>query len=88
MGEDVSYGNRSVKVYFMKVEKNRKCVFLSNCLCTIYDARPIQCKKTPYDFFAYKELWEYMPCVNKRYYVEQKSYGQDMELVKELLEGY
>lgn len=45
-------------------------------------------KKHRMIFFAYKELWEYMPCVNKRYYVEQKSYGQDMELVKELLEGY
>lgn len=86
--KDISYGNSSIRVFFMKVEKNRKCVFLNNNLCTIYNIRPIQCKKTPYNFFPYSKLWEYMPCVNREQYIKRNSYTEDMELIKELLKGY
>lgn len=88
VGKDIPCGDSSIKVYFMKVGKDRKCVFLNNSLCTIYNIRPTQCKKTPYDFFAYKKLWGYMPCVKGEYYSERKSYDEDMELLKELLHGY
>ena len=69
-------------------KKNRKCAFLDNRLCRIYEVRPIQCKRTPYNFFAYKKLWEYMPCVDNEKYIDGQSYNEDIELIRELLKGY
>lgn len=86
--KDILYENSSIKIYFMKVEKDRKCAFLDNRLCRIYEVRPIQCKRTPYNFFAYKKLWEYMPCVDNEKYIDGQSYNEDIELIRELLKGY
>lgn len=86
--KNIQYGNKSVKVFFIKVDKSRQCAFLRNNLCTIYPDRPIQCQRTPYDFFSYIELWKYMPCIIKNEYPEGQSYFGDRELVNELLKGY
>ena len=88
VSKDIPYGSTSIKVFFMRVKKDRKCVFLNNSLCMIYHIRPIQCQKTPFEFFAYSKLWEYMPCVDKEQYIEEKSYDKDVKLIKELLNGY
>ena len=38
--------------------------------------------------FAYKKLWEYMPCVDNEKYIDGQSYNEDIELIRELLKGY
>lgn len=86
--KEVTYSTGCLNVYYLKINKTRQCMFLENDLCSIYKYRPVQCKRTPYDFFSYKSLWEYMPCVNKEKYLEGKSYSKDMELIHELFTGY
>lgn len=86
--KDITSGNKSTRVYFLKPDENNECFFLKDRLCSIYKIRPVQCVRTPYEFFSYISLWEYMPCVNANEYVEGYSYTDDIKLVRELLYGY
>lgn len=61
------------------------CPFLKENLCTVHSQKPIQCKRTPYHFFAFYEIWGYMPCVNKECYPEGNSYRDDMALMEKLM---
>ena len=86
--KDIEYSDKHIVVYFMKINADKKCQFLKDDICTIYDIRPTQCRYTPYNFFAYYELWGYMPCVKSKLYPEGNSYERDMKLIEELRNGY
>lgn len=86
--KDMIFGNKSIRVYFLKPDDNNECIFLKNNFCSIYQIRPVQCAKTPYGFFSYSSLWEHLPCVKADEYPEGFSYSDDMKFVKELIHGY
>jgi len=39
-----------ISLHVLKHDKN-SCIFLDNNICVIYDVRPTQCRKAPFNFF-------------------------------------
>ena len=83
--DDMLFEDERIHICYLKTD-NIDCPFLRENLCTIHSQKPIQCKRTPYHFFAYYDIWGYMPCVNKNNYPEGKSYIDDIELIKKFIE--
>lgn len=77
-----------IKVYLLRFV-DCHCIFLSeDNLCKIYDFRPIQCRKAPYEYFSYQEIWGHIPCLDAERLNPNASKAFDMILVDELLKGY
>ena len=83
--KDIIYEDKVLRICYLKTN-NTDCPFLKGNLCTVHLQKPIQCKRTPYDFFAYYEIWGYMPCVCKESYPEGESYENDIALIKKLMD--
>lgn len=81
---DMLFEDEWIQICYLKTD-NTDCPFLRENLCTVHLQKPVQCKRTPYHFFAYYEIWGYMPCVNKRCYPEGNSYLDDITLMKKIL---
>ena len=86
--DDIQCEGYVIKIYMLK-NINNQCIFLSdNNLCEIFEHRPIQCRKAPYSYFAYEDIWEHMPCFDLEEMSKSNSAENDEELVLELLRGY
>lgn len=86
--KNICIESQNIRIFYMNILSNGNCPFLNNNTCSIHEYKPIQCKRTPFNFFFYKELWEYMPCFDKTKDFDQTSYNKDMELMKEVICGY
>jgi Fe-S-cluster containining protein len=79
-------------IYVMKKAENRKCVFLKDDLCTIYQARPLICRFYPFELkeenhkhiFAYTDECPAIgkgPCLEKGYF--EKLFKASLRTMKE-----
>lgn len=83
--DDIMLQDKSIHICYLKTN-NTDCPFLKENLCTVHLQKPIQCKRTPYHFFAYYDIWGYMPCLSKECYPEGSSYIDDIILMKKFME--
>lgn len=84
----LSVKEHKVKLYLLRFI-DCHCIFLGrDNLCKIYKFRPIQCKKAPYEYFSYQDVWGHMPCLDVNHLSMCTSKELDKILVKELLRGY
>lgn len=82
--DDIVFEDDFIHICYLKTN-NTDCPFLEGNLCSVHSKKPIQCKRTPYHFFSYYEIWGYMPCVQKEYYPEGNSYEEDIALMKKIM---
>lgn len=82
--DNVLLEEKSICLCYLKTN-HTDCPFLKGNMCTVHSQKPIQCKRTPYHFFAYYEIWGYMPCINKECYPEGNSYSDDIALMEKFM---
>lgn len=77
-----------VELYCLKII-DRKCIFLQNNLCEVFEGRPFQCKNAPFHFLSYYSLWKHMPCVKEEDFIHIDSSEVDKTMFSQLIEvGY
>lgn len=80
-----TYDKNTVDLYSIKSIDN-KCMFLDDKLCSIYNARPFQCRNAPYNFLGYYEFWKHMPCVTPDDFSKIDTSQSDKKRFKSLVE--
>lgn len=83
----VKIGKVKYDILLLK-SQNKQCIFLNNNLCDIYDSRPIQCKRAPFEYFAQKRIWKNLPCLENIDYKDIDTKEEDLKLMKDLMKGY
>lgn len=84
--KDIAFADECLHICFLKTD-HTDCPFLTENRCSVHSEKPIQCSRTPYHFFAYYDIWGYMPCVEKEGFPEGNSEKEDILLVKQLMRG-
>lgn len=81
----INIEGKKVIIFTLKMQ-NGKCIFLNNNnLCNIYEHRPYQCMKAPYNFLAQYTFWSHMRCVKEKDFIDIDSSSQDKKIFLQVI---
>lgn len=72
------------ELIYLKMEDSH-CVFLNESnLCSIYEERPYQCKKAPFELFGDYKYWKHMKCIVQKDFEKVDTKLADIEFLKKV----